>query len=178
MHAIALIVEYVVRQISDQIKRWRYGDAALGLLLYEHQPIELKDPEDPDLIRRLSDRALHRWLGQAVSQSSRTLLEREVRRREARPAYLVSVAAVLVSIVSLIGTVLPLAKRDSTNDQRCLALQRDMLSAHPRIGNSADVFQALGCRPQGQDRRIFVPPTDRERAAGKPLPWGGYPPSR
>lgn len=64
----------------------------------------------------------------------------------------------------------------SANRQRCWAIQQDMLSAHPRMSNAADAFQALGCRPQGEDSRIFVPPTDRERAAGKPLPSGGYPP--
>ncbi|MDF2493268.1 hypothetical protein [Sphingomonas sp.] len=64
------------------------------------------------------------------------------------------------------------------NDVRCLAIQRDMLSAHPRIAAGPDKFQALGCRPQGTDTRIFVPPTDRERAAGKALPQGGYPPPR
>lgn len=35
------------------------------------------------------------------------------------------------------------------NDQRCLEIQRDMLSANPRLPNGPDVFQALGCRPQG-----------------------------
>lgn len=64
------------------------------------------------------------------------------------------------------------------NDKRCLAIQRDMLSARPRIADGPDKFQALGCRPQGTDTRIFVAPTNRERAAGKPLPWGGYPPPR
>ncbi len=64
------------------------------------------------------------------------------------------------------------------NDKRCLAIQRDMLSAHPRISDGPGKFQALGCRPQGTDTRIFVPPTDRERAAGKALPHGGYPPPR
>ena len=35
------------------------------------------------------------------------------------------------------------------NDQRCLVIQRDMLSAKPRLSNGPDLFQALGCRPQG-----------------------------
>ena len=64
------------------------------------------------------------------------------------------------------------------NDTRCLIIQSDMLQAHPRIANGPDKFQALGCRPQGTDAKIFVPPTDRERAARKALPSGGYPPPR
>lgn len=67
---------------------------------------------------------------------------------------------------------------EEANDSRCLLIQRDMLSARPRMANPADVFQALGCKPQGRDVRIFVSPTNRERAAGKALPWGGYPPPR
>lgn len=61
------------------------------------------------------------------------------------------------------------------NDKRCAAVQMDMLSAHPRRADSPDLFQALGCRPQGQGG-VSAPPTDRERRAGHPLSWGGYPP--
>lgn len=63
------------------------------------------------------------------------------------------------------------------NDRRCLTIQQDMLSAHPRLPNGHDIFQALGCQPQGTEDQIRVPPTDRERLAQRPLPWGGYPPS-
>jgi hypothetical protein len=35
------------------------------------------------------------------------------------------------------------------NDLRCLAIQRDMLSAQPKRADGPDLFQALGCRPQG-----------------------------
>lgn len=61
------------------------------------------------------------------------------------------------------------------NQARCLAIQRDMLSAHPRRSDSPDLFQALGCRPQGNGG-VAAPPTDLEKRAGHPLPWGGYPP--
>lgn len=59
------------------------------------------------------------------------------------------------------------------NDVRCLAIQRDMLSAHRRIADGPDLFQALGCRPQGGGI-IRVRPTDRELKARRPLPDGGY----
>lgn len=35
------------------------------------------------------------------------------------------------------------------NDRRCLVIQRDMLSSKPKRDDSADLFQALGCRPHG-----------------------------
>ncbi|GAA4222231.1 hypothetical protein GCM10022253_30250 [Sphingomonas endophytica] len=77
----------------------------------------------------------------------------------------------------LLGLQVSFAENASrTNDRRCLTIQSDMLSAHPRLLDGHDKFQALGCRPQGVDDRIIVPPTDRERLAGKALPWGGYPP--
>jgi hypothetical protein len=42
------------------------------------------------------------------------------------------------------------------NDRRCLAIQRDMLSAHPRRTDGPDLFQALGCRPQGEGS-VYAP---------------------
>ncbi|WP_433910368.1 hypothetical protein [Sphingomonas yabuuchiae] len=38
------------------------------------------------------------------------------------------------------------------NDQRCLTIQRDILSAKPRRSDGPDLFQALGCRPQGDGK--------------------------
>ncbi len=53
------------------------------------------------------------------------------------------------------------AARDSrANDQRCQAIQSDMLSARPQRSDGADLFAALGCRPQGEGS-VFV-----RRAAG------------
>ncbi|KQS48251.1 hypothetical protein ASG20_14195 [Sphingomonas sp. Leaf198] len=42
------------------------------------------------------------------------------------------------------------------NDRRCLAIQRDMLSANPRRDDGPDLFQALGCRPQGEGS-VYAP---------------------
>jgi hypothetical protein len=47
-------------------------------------------------------------------------------------------------------------KSDIANDRRCLALQRDILSARPRRSDSPDLFQALGCRPQGEGS-VYAP---------------------
>lgn len=55
------------------------------------------------------------------------------------------------------------------NDKRCLAIQRDMLSAQPRRDDGPDLFQALGCRPQGEGsiyaklRTPALPHQDRTR---------------
>jgi len=61
----------------------------------------------------------------------------------------------------------------AANDVRCTVIQEDMLSAYPRMKNGTAVFQALHCDPSGTETRIFVQPTDLERAAGHPLPNGG-----
>lgn len=43
------------------------------------------------------------------------------------------------------------------NDQRCLTIQRDMLSAKPQRSDGPDLFQALGCRPQGEGGVAALP---------------------
>lgn len=48
------------------------------------------------------------------------------------------------------------------NDRRCLAIQRDMLSAQPRRHDGPDLFQALGCRPQGEGS-VYAAPVGRKR---------------
>jgi len=144
-----LVIE-AYRQILRAFDRWRYGSAReLKLFCYESHVIDMTDPDDPDFVRLLSDRALHWWLGKATDPTSRSILEREVRRREARPAYWVGLAAVLISAIALIGTLMPLVNRDPANSRRCLAIQRDMLSSMPLRSDDPDLFQALGCRPQG-----------------------------
>jgi hypothetical protein len=52
-------------------------------------------------------------------------------------------------------------RTDPAADRRCLALQRDMLSAHPRKSDGPALFQAFGCRPQGEGS-VMVPPTGAE----------------
>ena len=91
----------------------------------------------------------------------------------------------LTTVAIIFGPFLKLApianrvdRELAANEERCRIIQSDMLNARPRIADGPDKFQALGCRPQGTDARIFVPPTDRERAAGKALSNGGYPSPR
>lgn len=48
------------------------------------------------------------------------------------------------------------------NDRRCLAIQSDMLSSHPRRSDGPDLFQALGCRPQGEGSVYAPPPKTRQ----------------
>lgn len=49
------------------------------------------------------------------------------------------------------------AQSRPANNRRCLAIQHDMLSARPRRTDDADLFQALGCRPQGEGS-VYAPP--------------------
>jgi len=167
------LVIQAYREFHRLFDRWRYGSAReLKLFCYESHLIPMSDPDDPDFVRLLSDRALHWWLGKATDPTSRSVLEREGRRREARPAYWVGLAAVLISAIALIGTLMPLVNRDGANSRRCLAIQHDMLAAQPRRADGPDLFQALGCRPKGAGS-VFAGPTKRERAAGHALFEGG-----
>ena len=56
------------------------------------------------------------------------------------------------------------AVAQSANSRRCEAIQKDMLSARPRRSDSVDLFQALGCRPQGQGN-VYAPPV--RKASGR-----------
>lgn len=55
----------------------------------------------------------------------------------------------LISAIALFGTLAPILNRDSAIARRCLAIQHDMLSAQPHRDDGPELFQALGCRPQG-----------------------------
>jgi len=50
------------------------------------------------------------------------------------------------------------------NAQRCLAIQRDMLRAQPHRADSPELFQALGCHPQGQGSVYARSPSTRSPA--------------
>lgn len=53
---------------------------------------------------------------------------------------------------------------DIANDRRCLALQSDILSARPRNVNGILLFQALGCRPQGEGS-VYAPAQRKQHTA-------------
>lgn len=44
------------------------------------------------------------------------------------------------------------------NQKRCASIQGDMLSVTPRRSDGPDLFQALGCRPQGSEDVHFPAP--------------------
>lgn len=76
--------------------------------------------------------------------------------------------AVIAAAVSLCGMgaqriLSPAFDADRANTRRCLALQRDMLSAQPRKPDGPALFQAFGCRAQGEGS-VMVPPTRGELA--------------
>ncbi len=86
------------------------------------------------------------------------------------------ISAVTVSASLVVGAYLicmyPQIRSGTANKARCLAIQKDMLSSMPLRSDDADLFQALGCRPQGggsvyahrpqdeaeRDRRLSVLP--------------------
>ncbi|WP_235516878.1 hypothetical protein [Sphingomonas sp. Leaf28] len=70
------------------------------------------------------------------------------------------IIALLAGVFTLAGVVTfssGIEMTNPANDRRCLAIQHDMLSASPRRSDSADLFQALGCRPQGEGS-VFAKP--------------------
>lgn len=91
------------------------------------------------------------------------------------PMIYVGLLASIASVMAPTSFAIGLKVSDPDNDARCLSIQRDMLSAHARRADDPDLFSALGCVPEGEGS-VYAPPTDRERRAGHPLPWGGYPP--
>lgn len=74
-------------------------------------------------------------------------------------ALAVSIAAVLGASAACVSAYLDwkgVTPSTTANERRCLAIQLDMLSARPRRADSPDLFQALGCRPQG-DGSVYAP---------------------
>lgn len=71
---------------------------------------------------------------------------------------MLAIAVVLLPLVGIIGTstVTHGIQDGRANDRRCLAIQGDMLSAQPRRADGPDLFQALGCRPQGEGS-VYAP---------------------
>lgn len=63
---------------------------------------------------------------------------------------LVTIAFGSMFVDRLQKTVKPAAISVEANQRRCLAIQKDMLSSSPLRSDGPDLFQALGCRPQGE----------------------------
>lgn len=65
------------------------------------------------------------------------------------PLYL-GVATVLIALLGSLLFITHFRTVDSANKARCLAIQKDMLTSTPLRSDGPDLFQALGCRPQGE----------------------------
>ena len=89
---------------------------------------------------------------------------------------LTAIAGIVVfawGMIGLVATGLALGPAVVANDRRCLAIQRDMLAAQPRRADGPDLFEALGCRPQGEGS-VFAKPTKAEQASENALPIGKH----
>jgi hypothetical protein len=80
-------------------------------------------------------------------------------RRSARWPQLAGWLSAMLFSAGAVVTGLTGFKIDIANDRRCLALQRDILSAQPRKTNAVALFQAFGCRPQGPGS-VYAPRAD------------------
>lgn len=75
--------------------------------------------------------------------------------------------AIMSGILAIAGVIVAYASFEPSgraNDRRCLAIQRDMLSAEPRRDDGPDLFQALGCRPQGEGS-VYASPVARKASS-------------
>jgi len=98
-----------LRRRWRQFRRGRRND--IRVMLYELESTKLIDPIDSDVVRLLSNDALHRWIGKANNRQSLSLLDRELRRREAWAApagraYWISVASLVIAIGALIVSIM------------------------------------------------------------------------
>lgn len=65
--------------------------------------------------------------------------------------------ASLVALAAVASETYGRTKESLSNNGRCLAIQKDMLAARPRRTEAPDLFQALGCKPQGGGN-VYAPP--------------------
>lgn len=155
------------RQDRFQHRWWGYGTGLLVAYALSAPLIRYADPEALQIVGFLIAGVIfcgHAAMTDQPSNFTRALLI----------AALLAAASVAWVAADMLNHA---ARANRANDARCLAIQNDMLSAHPRRADSPDLYQALGCRPQGS-AGVSAPPTDREQKAGHPLPWGGYPSPR
>lgn len=63
---------------------------------------------------------------------------------------------VMIALIGLSRLVANALDESEKNHSRCAAVQSDMLSANPSRSDGPDLFQALRCRPQG-DQNVSFP---------------------
>jgi hypothetical protein len=81
----------------------------------------------------------------------------------------------LMAAIGLVGITwqVTLAQFDySANKERCAHVQREMLTGTPRRLDGSDLFQALGCRPQGTDDVQFPMRAVPDTQPDAPIPSG------
>lgn len=100
---------------------------------YANKGLSLSDPKRVALIKKIE--TSHRLLWPAVFFGS------------------------LATATLFVGTVtvaVSFKGEDRANKRRCEAIQRDMLRSHPHRQDSADLFQAFGCEPEGEGS-VYAP---------------------
>ena len=100
------------------------------------------------------------WLGIGICAVVLLLaIARGVHSRNLRTLLGLGVAAFTIYLGwSLFVASRVLIARSSANDRRCYAIQADMLSPRPRRQDGPALFEALGCRPDGQQNVSFMAP--------------------
>ena len=96
----------------------------------------------------------------AVQETERNAHEGQLVRRLAR---FIGLASIVSMTIGAVVTGLDEPPADAAAQRRCLAIQRDMLSAYPQKKDGAELFQAFGCRPQGEGS-VMVPERTTDKA--------------
>jgi hypothetical protein len=72
--------------------------------------------------------------------------------------FIIMMVFVLILLFNLISAADIAQSAIEANDRRCSAVQHDMLVSTARRGDDAQLFQALGCRPQASEMPTFPAP--------------------
>jgi hypothetical protein len=79
-----------------------------------------------------------------------------MRKGWCRYAFLtISLASIIAAAVFLFGQALEATRQSRANDDRCNAIQTDMLRADPARSDGPALFQALKCSPSGTEAVNF-----------------------
>jgi hypothetical protein len=111
----------------------------------------------------IATKGAYKYYGQFFNYQVKTALgEPEPLEEDRSITYKVSDVLEIASLVLFVAGAYLLSESasDRNNNRRCLAIQRDMLGRSERRSDDAAMFQAFGCRPQGEQLPLFgtVPP--------------------
>lgn len=95
-----------------------------------------------------------------------------LRTDEPPRSYIVPSVGLALAAGSLIIVGMDAIDDYASNQTRCADIQKDMLSRQPRRTDGSALFQALGCKPHGDESVSLPPPVVRAPGSGRGSPIG------